>query len=1341
MTPSNTSSDHRGVTWLHISDLHFSASPLLDRDVVVDALASSVRRRRDQGYPLDLIILSGDVAHSGKPSEYRVATEWLRTLLDAADLGRERLFVIPGNHDVDRGVAPGGPEAFDSILESDEYLAPGRGRPPQMARLASYQAWYDEFFEGVRAQSHSTCGPVEVVAVAGRRIGILPINSALFCRGDQDHSNLWIGRLCLEESARQLSVLDPDLRIAVMHHPIDWLAPEERIAIRRTLADSVDVILRGHVHDSDLEQVSSHGASTLTFAAGAVYQTRRLPNGAMYVTVRGTELAVAPIRYADTPQRRWVAAQEVFGRELTSTKAVNLGSVVIQKEPPVSAQCRGPGPSIQVGSYVPLVGRREDLDWLEMRWAEAQGAVRQIAVIQADKGIGKTRLALAWAEQRADDSRTLFGDARTSGPYEPLAGALRGYLTPAEGEPDRLPFDALQWLVGPDGGELTRLLPDVPRALCPPRPPDYEEAPGRYRLLEAIRAVFGRLCSAFPTTLIIDNAQLLTEDGLKLLEALLTLDREPLLVLLLMRPPKGTAFENQLPRLRRSYNMHERTIGPLDRTDADRLSTLFSGLLSNPEAPTLTQQAVRKARGVPVRLENLALRPRSGRLASRDPEYAVLRALPPAERRLLDVAALAPERVRTATLAAATGVSVDAAMDALVGLETKGQLAHIHANTTAGDLEWYFTHPTRRDAALELMDDGDAAALSGRLAAAMEKGGRYQPSDIAAAYLRSGSLTDAFTWLVTAGQVAMSSTAYADAELAFSSALRIAQQDAAVNANEPELANDIGACLWSAGRFRDARLAYKNAAAIARSRDDPLQLAIAALGRAGRFGFEGPSGGAEVAATCRVALDALEASEPSLRARLLAALSHSVKFSEHGTLDDVLVHVLEAQQLARSVDDTELLVEVLCTTSWAIWVPENLAARASLAAEAVRRADEVARDAPQKEVLQLESRLFSMTCNLEAGDLRSARADCDAITQLAYNEKSPYYLALAAMTRASLALLDGSNVGEPAVLNALRVAQREHSPSLVRVFGAQIFYSRMLQGRLEELHTAAVCLAEYDTAIVAWRSGLAVLLAETGRTVEAQRELDWASAGRFKVIPRDTFWLIAMDSYARVATTLQDVRIAEILVELLAPHEAQFVVAAGAGAVYGPVALNLGVLHGTLGHESEARRLLQRAHEMAQSSGCQPAAAEALVEEAFLMANRAEGREPVGQLAARLDLAVGAVERINSRKLAVRAAAAIQLCYTEAAAADDGRALSALERMSERLTTVVGLDAGVKGRPFVRKTVAPAMMRAIKILTARLSDAKTESLLSHTYGQRGVLTAMQQFYQADLAYPGACQAR
>src|SRR6476660_8520861 len=93
------------LAWLHLSDWH-QRGPDFDRQVVRDALLADLRKRTDLEPLLDLldfVVFSGDLAFSGHPAEYDTAAkEFLDPILQAVGVPKERLFMVPGNHDLSR---------------------------------------------------------------------------------------------------------------------------------------------------------------------------------------------------------------------------------------------------------------------------------------------------------------------------------------------------------------------------------------------------------------------------------------------------------------------------------------------------------------------------------------------------------------------------------------------------------------------------------------------------------------------------------------------------------------------------------------------------------------------------------------------------------------------------------------------------------------------------------------------------------------------------------------------------------------------------------------------------------------------------------------------------------------------------------------------------------------------------------------------------------------------------------------------------------------------------------------------------------------------------------------
>lgn len=99
-------SDER-LVFLHLSDIHFSRrsgkpgdlDEVLRHELERDAL--NVRARFST---LSGVLVSGDVAFSGQQNEYETAKTWLSGLTRQLGCPAEAVWVVPGNHDVDREI-------------------------------------------------------------------------------------------------------------------------------------------------------------------------------------------------------------------------------------------------------------------------------------------------------------------------------------------------------------------------------------------------------------------------------------------------------------------------------------------------------------------------------------------------------------------------------------------------------------------------------------------------------------------------------------------------------------------------------------------------------------------------------------------------------------------------------------------------------------------------------------------------------------------------------------------------------------------------------------------------------------------------------------------------------------------------------------------------------------------------------------------------------------------------------------------------------------------------------------------------------------------------------------
>jgi calcineurin-like phosphoesterase family protein len=95
---------------LHLSDIHFDEkNSLSDSNIdVKDGIEFDLQcLMKTYPSPVDYILVCGDVAFSGKKSEYDKAKTWLDKLCEIVKCKPSSVMIVPGNHDVDRSLLKG----------------------------------------------------------------------------------------------------------------------------------------------------------------------------------------------------------------------------------------------------------------------------------------------------------------------------------------------------------------------------------------------------------------------------------------------------------------------------------------------------------------------------------------------------------------------------------------------------------------------------------------------------------------------------------------------------------------------------------------------------------------------------------------------------------------------------------------------------------------------------------------------------------------------------------------------------------------------------------------------------------------------------------------------------------------------------------------------------------------------------------------------------------------------------------------------------------------------------------------------------------------------------------
>ncbi|MEI8288166.1 MAG: metallophosphoesterase [Verrucomicrobiota bacterium] len=251
------------ITILHISDLHAKLSEKDKLQTRVNALFDDIYR---QNLTIDLLTFTGDIAFSGKKEEYELANEILfEPLLKRFQVSQKKVVLIPGNHDVDRSLIDAMEESGLRKSLTTSEIAGGVFKENKYSskRLAGY-------YEFLKTRSNHPAGQFthHSQSIQGFDIGVAGLNSAWRCSGDKDRGKLFLTHEQVNIAADALDKCA--LRIALIHHPLDWFHPGEK-EILEDLKRRFEIILTGHLHTSVSIEEQTTAYNSLFLTVPAIY--------------------------------------------------------------------------------------------------------------------------------------------------------------------------------------------------------------------------------------------------------------------------------------------------------------------------------------------------------------------------------------------------------------------------------------------------------------------------------------------------------------------------------------------------------------------------------------------------------------------------------------------------------------------------------------------------------------------------------------------------------------------------------------------------------------------------------------------------------------------------------------------------------------------------------------------------------------------------------------------------------------------------------------------------------------------------------------------------------------
>jgi predicted MPP superfamily phosphohydrolase len=267
---------------LHISDIHFRAPDCVNPDTDPDRpfrtrIIQDARARTAILGPVGAILVGGDIAFKGDPQEYAAAFAWLKELAEACGCPIERVFVIPGNHDVDRGLIARTPTTRNA-QQAIQQAAPHRRErelrtqftdPDTGRALLMPLAAYNDFAKLFNCQVYPPerlYWKQDLQLAGGVHLRIYGLTSTLLSGAagqDDTRDSLYLSPL-----QTVLDPVDDVVNLVLCHHPPDWFMDQDDV--HDAICGRAAIHLFGHKHRQRVTQDPNY----IRFAAGAVNPDR-----------------------------------------------------------------------------------------------------------------------------------------------------------------------------------------------------------------------------------------------------------------------------------------------------------------------------------------------------------------------------------------------------------------------------------------------------------------------------------------------------------------------------------------------------------------------------------------------------------------------------------------------------------------------------------------------------------------------------------------------------------------------------------------------------------------------------------------------------------------------------------------------------------------------------------------------------------------------------------------------------------------------------------------------------------------------------------------------------------
>ena len=258
------------IVLLHLSDIHIKGQQ--DKILALpEKIVSTIRSSLPVATHV-FVVMSGDIAYSGKKDEYELAEKFVNEIVMSISSESNcdvSVIVAPGNHDCDFSKNTGARQGLISHLEKTAVADVDESIIDTCTAIQNDYLEFQRRIERHEVESSSDkLWRTSSFTVAGKVVEFNSLNVSWVSKIKEEPGHM------LFPVDRYQSMLSDNaaIKIVVLHHPLNWFSQGVYRPFRKFIRNVANIIISGHEHQGNVGLIDEAESQKSAFIEGCVLQ-------------------------------------------------------------------------------------------------------------------------------------------------------------------------------------------------------------------------------------------------------------------------------------------------------------------------------------------------------------------------------------------------------------------------------------------------------------------------------------------------------------------------------------------------------------------------------------------------------------------------------------------------------------------------------------------------------------------------------------------------------------------------------------------------------------------------------------------------------------------------------------------------------------------------------------------------------------------------------------------------------------------------------------------------------------------------------------------------------------